>query len=63
MSELVFDGWAPEPWFQLGTALTITPLQGTDLVLVVGRVGGPDFLASEVREIGDLGCIMGAMLR
>ncbi|WP_288865460.1 amino acid-binding ACT domain protein [uncultured Corynebacterium sp.] len=58
-----FDGWAPEPWFQLGTALTITPLQGTDLVLVVGRVGGPDFLASEVREIGDLGCIMGAMLR
>ena len=33
------------------------------MVLVVGRVGGPDFLASEVREIGDLGCITGAMLR
>ena len=58
-----FDGWAPDAWFQLGTSLTITPLHGTDMVVVVGRVGGPDFLASEVREIGDLGCIVGAMLR
>lgn len=58
-----FDGWAPDSWFQLGTSLTITPLHGTDMVLVVGRVGGPDFLASEVREIGDLGCIVGAILR
>ena len=58
-----FDVWAPDSWFQLGTSLTITPLHGTDLVLVVGRVGGPDFLASEVREIGDLGCIVGAILR
>ena len=58
-----FDDWAPESWFQLGTSLTITPLHGTDMVLVVGRVGGPEFLASEVREIGDLGCITGAMLR
>ncbi|WJY97401.1 amino acid-binding ACT domain protein [Corynebacterium fournieri] len=58
-----FDDWAPDSWFQLGTALTMTPLHGTDMVLVVGRVGGPDFLASEVREIGDLGCIVGAMLR
>ena len=57
-----FDGWAPDSWFQLATSLTITPLHGTDLVLVVGRVGGPDFLASEVREIGDLGCSVGAML-
>ena len=58
-----FDEWVPESWYQLGTALTVTPLHGTDLVLVIGRVGGPDFLASEVREIGDLGCIVGAMLR
>lgn len=58
-----YDEWAPEPWFQLGTALTITPLNGTDMVLVIGRVGGPDYLASEVREIGDLGRIVGAMLR
>ena len=58
-----YDEWAPEPWFQLGTALTITPLNGTDMVLVIGRVGGPDYLASEVREIGNLGRIVGAMLR
>ena len=58
-----FDEWAPESWFQLGTALTVTPLPGTDMILVIGRVGGPDYLASEVREIGDLGCIVGAMLR
>lgn len=58
-----FDGWVPEPWYQLGTALTITPLNGTDLVLAVGRVGGPDYLASEVAEIGNLGFIVGAMLR
>lgn len=56
------DDWAPRSWFQLDTALTITPLHGTDLVLVVGRLGGPDFLASEVTQIGDLGCIVGAML-
>lgn len=56
------DTWAPRAWFQLDTALTITPLHGTDLLLTVGRVGGPDFLASEVSQIGDLGCIVGAML-
>lgn len=57
------DGWAPRSWFQLDTALTVAPLYGTDLLLAVGRVGGPDFLASEVTQIGDLGCIIGAMLR
>ncbi len=56
------DEWAPRSWFQLDTALTITPLHGTDLMLTVGRVGGPDFLASEVSQIGDLGTIIGAML-
>lgn len=58
-----FDEWVPESWFQLDTALTVAPLHGTDLVLVVGRVGGPDFLASEVSEVGDLGYIIGAILR
>lgn len=56
------DEWVPESWFQLGTAVTITPLLGTDLMLTVGRVGGPDFLASEVTQIGHLGAIVGAML-
>ena len=42
--------------------MCIRDRHGTDLVLVVGRVGGPDFLASEVREVGDLGYIIGAIL-
>lgn len=57
------DTWMPQSWSLLDTALAITPLDGTDLVLVVGRIGGPDFLASEVSQIGDLGCIIGAILR
>lgn len=57
------DTWVPESWWLLDTTLAITPLAGTDLVLVVGRVGGPDFLASEVTQIRDLGHIIGAMLR
>lgn len=56
------EAWVPEAWGLLDTALAITPLQGTDLVLVVGRVGGPDFLASEVSQIGDLGVIVGAIV-
>lgn len=56
------DTWVPESWWLLDTTLAVSPLAGTDLVLVVGRVGGPDFLASEVRQIGDLGQIIGAML-
>ncbi|AQQ15074.1 ACT domain protein [Corynebacterium glaucum] len=57
------EPWVPEGWGLLDTALAVAPLTGTDLVLVVGRVGGPDYLASEVTHIGDLGAIIGAMLR
>ena len=56
------DTWVPESWWLLDTTLAASPLVGTDLVLIVGRVGGPDFLASEVSQIGDLGQIIGAML-
>ncbi|QYH19858.1 amino acid-binding ACT domain protein [Corynebacterium aquatimens] len=56
------EEWVPEAWGLLDTALCSAPLPGTDLVLVVGRVGGPDYLASEVTHIGDLGAIIGAML-
>ncbi|MCP1387286.1 amino acid-binding ACT domain protein [Corynebacterium sp. TA-R-1] len=56
------ETWVPEAWGLLDTALCSAPLPGTDLVLVVGRVGGPDYLASEVTHIGDLGAIIGAML-
>ena len=57
------DTWVPEPWWLLGTTLAACPLTGTNLLLVIGRIGGPDFLASEVTQIGDLGTIIGAMLK
>ncbi|WJY67868.1 amino acid-binding ACT domain protein [Corynebacterium auris] len=57
------DRWVPEPWWLLETTVAACPLTGTDLLLVIGRVGGPDFLASEVSQIGDLGTIIGALLR
>nr|WP_231375757.1 amino acid-binding ACT domain protein [Corynebacterium aquatimens] len=57
------DDWVPEAWWILDSALAITPLASTDLYMVVGRTGGPDFLASEVAHIGDLGAIVGALVR
>lgn len=57
------DAWVPEKWWLLDSALAITPLKGTDLYMIVGRTGGPDFLASEVSHIGDLGTIVGELVR
>lgn len=56
------DTWTPESWWQLDTALAITPLGASEYILVVGRIGGPDFLASEVAQIGDLGTIIGSII-
>ena len=35
----------------------------TGLVIAVGRTGGPDYLASEVEHIGNLGTILGAFIQ
>lgn len=56
------DTWVPEAWWRLDSTLALTPL-GSGLYLIVGRTGGPDFLASEVAHIGDLGTIVGALVR
>lgn len=56
------DTWAPASWWQLDTALALTPLDQTGYILVVGRIGGPDFLASEVGQISHLGAIIGAII-
>ncbi|WP_018295754.1 hypothetical protein [Corynebacterium lubricantis] len=56
------EDWIPESWGLLDSTLAATPLRGTDLVLIVGRTGGPDFLANEVTHIGDLGTIVGSLL-
>lgn len=54
--------WIPESWAILDSSLAATPLAGTDMVLIVGRTGGPNFLASEVEHLGNLGRIVGTIL-
>ncbi|WP_041631144.1 ACT domain-containing protein [Corynebacterium terpenotabidum] len=56
------DAWVPESWTVMDSALAATPLNGTDLIMVIGRPGGPDFLLSEIEHLGDLGLILGALL-
>ncbi|MDO4909199.1 MAG: amino acid-binding ACT domain protein [Corynebacterium sp.] len=56
------ESWIPESWALLDAALAIAPIANTNLVLVVGRPGGPDLLASEVQHLGNLGTIIGAMI-
>lgn len=57
------EDWIPESWSLLDSALAAAPLVGTNYVIVMGRVGGPDYLASEVDHLGNLGTILGAFLR
>lgn len=56
------EEWIPESWGLLDSSLAATPLKGTGMILVVGRTGGPDFLATEVEHLGQLGIIVGAIL-
>ena len=56
------DMWVPETWTLMDTVVAAAPVPGTDYVLVVGRHGGPDFLASEVEHLGDVATIVGAGL-
>ncbi|MHA2788758.1 amino acid-binding ACT domain protein [Corynebacterium sp. S7] len=56
------EEWIPDSWGLLDSTLVAAPLVGTDLVLIVGRTGGPNFLANEVSHIGDLGTIVGSLL-
>lgn len=56
------EEWIPEAWGLLDSTLAATPLKGTGMVLVVGRIGGPEFLASEVENLGDVGRIVGTLL-
>lgn len=57
------EAWIPESWALLDSSLAAAPLGDTGLVMVIGRVGGPDFLASEVEHLGNLGTILGRLLR
>lgn len=56
------EEWIPESWGLLDSSLAATPLGKTGMVLVLGRTGGPDFLATEVEHLGQIGSIVGAIL-
>ncbi|MDR7355357.1 hypothetical protein CFELI_05405 [Corynebacterium felinum] len=57
------DFWVPATWWLLDSSLAAAPLGKSGLVLIVGRVGGPDFLPSEVEHMGHFGTILHRMLR
>ena len=54
------EDWIPEPWAVMDSSLAATPIEGSSLILIVGRPGGPDFLLSEVEHLRQLGGILGA---
>lgn len=56
------EDWIPASWSLLDSTLAATPLTGTDMVMIIGRTGGPSFLASEVENLGNLGRIVGTIL-
>ncbi|MBP3089037.1 amino acid-binding ACT domain protein [Corynebacterium sp. sy017] len=56
------ETWIPQSWALLDTALSVAPLNTDNLVLILGRVGGPDYLPSEVEHLGNLGKILGTLL-
>lgn len=56
------DDWVPESWTVMDSALAAAPLEGTNLLMVIGRPGGPDFLLSEIAHLGELGLILGSLL-
>ncbi|MEJ5998708.1 amino acid-binding ACT domain protein [Corynebacterium sp. H130] len=57
------EKWVPESWRLLDASLCASPIGNTGLMLVVGRPGGPDFLATEVEQIGLLCDIVGSILK
>ena len=57
------EPWIPSGWTLLDSAVAIAPIGTTGLVIAVGRTGGPDYLASEVEHIGNLGTILGAFIQ
>ncbi len=54
------EDWIPENWTVMDSSLAATPIKGTNLLLVIGRPGGPDFLLSELESLEQLSIIVGA---
>lgn len=57
------EGWVPQLWRDMDTALAAAPLGAANTAVVLGRPGGPQFRPSEVARLGYLAGIVGGMLR
>ncbi|MCS4489797.1 amino acid-binding ACT domain protein [Corynebacterium sp. ES2794-CONJ1] len=57
------EAWIPESWSLLDSSLAAAPLGHSGLVLIIGRVGGPDYLPGEVEHMGNFGTILSRMLQ
>lgn len=51
------EPWVPQLWRDLGIELAAAPVGAPDVVLLVGRPGGPSFLDSEVARLGHLAAL------
>jgi hypothetical protein len=50
-------------WRDLDTTLVAAPLGAPDLVVMLGRPGGPEFRPSEVARLGYLAGIVATLLQ
>jgi hypothetical protein len=48
------EHWVPERWHDLGLQLAAAPVGGPELVVLVGRPGGPRWRQSEVLRLAHL---------
>jgi hypothetical protein len=55
--------WVPQVWRDLDTTLVAAPLGAPDLVVMLGRPGGPEFRPSEVARLGYLAGIVATLLQ
>ncbi|MDL9935605.1 amino acid-binding protein [Gordonia sp. ABSL1-1] len=55
--------WVPTVWHEMDTRLAAAPLGDGDKVILLGRIGGPDFRPSEIARLGYLAGIVSTVLR
>lgn len=57
------EGWVPQLWRDMDTALAAAPLGDPLTAVVLGRPGGPAFRPSEVARLGYLAGIVASLIR
>lgn len=55
--------WVPQVWRDMDTTLAAAPLGDSNVAVMLGRPGGPDFRPSEVARLGYLAGIVATILR